>query len=381
MDLGPFLRGRRERFGFSTQQVAALAGLSLEQVETAEQPGASLGLVIVHALGDALAFDPAALLRGEAIDDPRRLPGWFRSHEPMDDEAVSPKDARLFARAAELGHVGEFLWQELNRGRSILERLRAPKSVVDFEDPWREGYGLGETARLSSSAVDGPVVSMQAFIEGLGVHVARVEFDSTTREAVSVYRPGALPIILLNTNTARVRHSLSRRAVLGHELCHLLHDSGEQPLRSSDGTTTPVREVIEQRANGFAPAFLAPPGWLRRDFEPVTSDDLEAVHELVLTLASTWGFTGVGAVWHAKNCELIPKSSAERLAHDPLVAELNPRGHGFEPERPSALTRRADADEIGVTSLCAGLIEDLVVEALDGGAITANRAREILSWS
>lgn len=382
MDLGPLLRERRTRLGLSTQQVAALAGLSVAAVEAAEQPGARLGLVVVHALGDALAFDPAALLRGEPLGDPRRLPGWFRSHDPADDLAVSPNDARLFARAAELGEVGGFLWRALERDRPRFDELRAPKPRGSSDDPWREGYELGERARLRmtpSSAPHEPMRSIQASVEQLGIHVALVEFESTTREAVSIYRHDTLPVILLNTNVSRVRHSLSRRAVIGHELCHLLHDSGERPLLDSDNTSPPLGEDVERRANGFAPAFLAPPSWLRERYQPVPDDD-EQLRTLVAEIAATWGFTGMGAVWHAKNCELIPAAAAERLAHDPAVAGLAPADHDFERER----TSRWDAlgaDPVDVTSLCAGLIAELALEAADKGAITINRAHEILGWS
>jgi transcriptional regulator with XRE-family HTH domain len=375
MDLGPQLLERRTRLGFSIQQVAALAGLSPEEVEAAERPGAPLGLVVVHALGDALAFDPGALLRGEPLGDPRRLPGWFRSHDPGDDEAISPKDARLFARAAELGEVGKFLWRELERGRPRFEDLRIPKPLSSRDDPWREGYELGEDARIAMVTAKGPMLSVQAAVEDTGVHVALVEFDSNTREAVSIYRQDALPVILLNNNVSRVRYSLSRRAVIGHELCHLLHDSGERPLLHSDNTAPAWAEAVEQRANGFAPAFLAPPRWVRGSIEEVGDDDSD-VRALVAHLAATWGFTWMGAVWHAKNCELIPGPAAERLAHAPAFGGP----HDFERELP----RRWDTSEpesMEVTSLCAGLIGELALDAADKGIITSNRAREILSWS
>lgn len=352
---------------------------SVADVEAAELPGAPLGVVVVHALGDALAFDPGALLRGEPLGDPRRLPGWFRSHDPADDLAVSPKDARLFARAAELGEVGDFLWQALERGRPLFNDLRLPKPLGASDDPWREGYELGERARINSGTAHGPMQSVQATVEELGVHVALVEFDSTTREAVSIYRSGAMPVVLLNTNTSRVRHSRSRRAVIGHELCHLLHDAGERPLLDRDNTTPPLGEDVERRANAFAPAFLAPPTWVRERTKPVEDDD-DQVRRLVAELAATWGFTGMGAVWHAKNCELISAQTAERLAHDPSVASLAPSNHDFERER-SRRWHTSDFDLLEVTSFCAGLIGDLALDAADKGVITSNRAREILSWS
>ena len=86
---------------------------------------------------------------------------------------------------------------------------------------------------------------------------------------------------------------LSRRAALAHELCHLLHDGGHREL-TMVSRLDEQRQRGEQRANGFAPSFLAPKAWASK----VDASDPE---KIALELGERWGLSFGGAVWHAKN--------------------------------------------------------------------------------
>ena len=54
---------------------------------------------------------------------------------------------------------------------------------------------------------------------------------------------------------------------------------------------------VEQRANGFAPSFIVPGGWI----SPHTTD----VRQLALDVATEWGLSFEGALWHLKNAQHI----------------------------------------------------------------------------
>ncbi len=135
--------------------------------------------------------------------------------------------------------------------------------------------------------------------------MALVHFESNQIEAASLYEDGACPVVLLNDACARVVNRLSRRAILAHELCHLLHDGGKRDLLTIVSRHDEQGELVEQRANGFAPNFLAPEGWVSvKATDPI---------EIALELGQTWGLSFGGAVWHAKNLRLITPAVAETI--------------------------------------------------------------------
>jgi Zn-dependent peptidase ImmA (M78 family) len=233
---------------------------------------------------------------------------------------------------------------------------------------WREGYGLGETAREHLSPRQEPLQSVQGVLEAHQVHVARVPLGDERNIAVSIYEPGAIPVILLNLAASRVNQRLSRRAVLAHELCHLLHDGGEANLVTLV-TREEDREPIERRANAFAPGFIAPRKWTRATTTATTP--IEQVREI----ARTWGLTFEGAAWHAKNSEVITPEMADELVkrHEVVASECEP-----------TLSRRDPASaglDAEVTPLVAGLVQDMVVDAYAEGLISRGRAHELLTFA
>jgi Zn-dependent peptidase ImmA (M78 family) len=320
------------------------------------------------------------LLRGEELADARRLPGCFRSHVPDSWEAIPARDARTIALAAELGEVGAFLQGLLAEPTLCLDELRSRVPMAERDHAWRQGYELGARARSGLEALDPtipasrPLRSVQQTLERLGLHVAFVSLDAWSRQAVSVFRPGAMPVVLLNAAHERTRRPLSRRAVLAHELEHLLHDTGEIDLSPTERQPSPRLEAVEQRANGFAPAFLAPPAFVRKRV-----DRSATAEQIALQIAREWGFTLEGAVWHAKNVELVSGDDADALiadvawrsgrsripgAWEPEVARDDPRDHGLD---------------VDVSPLVGGLVQDLVLRAYRLGEISSGRAREILA--
>jgi Zn-dependent peptidase ImmA (M78 family) len=160
---------------------------------------------------------------------------------------------------------------------------------------------------------------------------------------------------------------LSRRAILAHELCHLLHDGGERDLTVVSRTDDPSFE--EQRANAFAPSFLAPGSWLKlRARSPLGQ---------VRELAAGWGLSFEGAAWHAKNLHKISASECEAIRQRPERVK--------DPERFDDPVVRTPPELVGLeqtpTALALGRLTELVILAYEDGAISRGRAHEILSLS
>ena len=357
--LGEHVRRLREAYGFDLAHLAELSAISISRVKDIES-GSPLSTAELAQLADALAVDPAHLHAGK-IAETQRTVARFRAPIGLTD--IGGSDARLLARAAEAGEICAELRTLLGKGPSPIPESRRPIAVAKFREPWREGYELGSSAREKLLPTHDALVSVQQSLEELGVHVARVHFEAKEIEAASL--PGSSPVILLNKSSSRVNYALSRRAILAHEMCHLLHDGGERDLAiiSQEEGLDPT----EKRANGFAPNFLAPKDWVHpRGKGPKA---------IVTDLAEKWGLSLEGAAWHAKNLGLIPESKVRQFRD-----ELMKPGFAiqFEPEIP-----RTPPDLVGIegepTDLARGYLSELAILAAEEGAISKARAAEIVS--
>src|SRR5208337_1305216 len=105
-------------------------------------------------------------------------------------------------------------------------------------------------------------------------------------------------------SSSRVKYPLSRRAILAHEMCHLLYDGGERDLTIVSREEGLDASGTERRANGFAPNFLAPKDWVRSNGKNAKA--------IVTELAEQWGLSLEGAAWHAKNLGLIQESKVKQ---------------------------------------------------------------------
>lgn len=250
--VGNRTRKFREKVGFSADAVASNAGIpeqDLKEIEAGKRPASAWQL---HRVARALGTVPEIFLGDEGVGgDPARAPARFRTASAFGVNPA-PQDVRALSVAAEVGRVGAALMRLLGRGLHEALRPDSTPFKASMED-WEHGYELGERARLTFFR-DGqvPIVSVQAALESIGIHVAVVEFQDDMVEGASVFERDALPIILLNSRCEKAGNPRARRALLAHELCHLLHDATSRHIvttitrRDYDHTQ---RE--ERRANAF----------------------------------------------------------------------------------------------------------------------------------
>ena len=360
--IGAEIRRQRVGYGFSANDLAGLAGISPARLAAIEA-GTAPSTWEIFALAGALASDPAALWRGEANKSIKRSTARFRA--PQGVNTISPRDARLLAQCAELGRLVQHLRDALDDPPSPVVAARDVLPVDPQLEPWDHGYRLGVQARKRLWPERATIISLEDCFEQLGIHIAWVEFEANDVLAASLYEPGAAPVIALNLSAGRVQQTLSRRAVLAHELCHLLHDGGEADLLTLISRPN-EQKPYEQRANGFAPSFLAPGGWL----------DLEVAdpRSFVLGIAQRWGLSFEGAAWHAKNAGRIMPEQAEELVASPQAVPTN----SFDIKQP-----RREPASLGVdvvpSPLTQGLLAEVTLRALEAELITKGRAAEILT--
>lgn len=365
MDIAQAIASRRSAFRLSEEEVAELAGLPASTVRSVERRTHRPSAFELARLADALAMDPASLWRGEyGADDPRRGSARFLAGPTLG--GITAKDHRLLARAAEVGRIGAELWRLLGKAESTLIGRRTVSPLSSREEAWEQGYALAQADRQAIADTGRPLDSVQALLEAQGVHVALVDFDVDDVIAASLSEPGALPVILLNRRHSRVQRDLARRSVLAHEICHILHDATEQNVVSMVSRRTQEGEPWEQRANGYAPSFLAPAAWVRVDST--------GPRRIVQQLATQWLLSWEGGCWHAKNLKLITPQHTKRLMGEGPRDWRAPEVNETMVRTPMEMVGL----ECAATPLVSGLVSELVAQAFADGEISRGRAEEVL---
>ncbi len=351
----------RDRAGLSLEDVGAIAGLSVTALAEIEAGKQTVSAATFERIARGLGADPSWLLTDEPAKDVGRNVARFRSVAGTPLELVG-HDRRLLGMAAEVGRVGYWLAGELGEPPHLLHPT--PTGFAADGKNWLQGYQLGERARVSARDDHAPVKSVQGLLESLGIHVAFVSFRTADIEAAAVWEPKAVPVILLNKQLERISRVHSRRSVLAHELCHLLHDASvETGLLTSVTRSSQESDPAEQRANGFSPGFLAPRAWVEEVREPGA---------LMTLLITRWGFSVEGAAWHTRNTLRLPEAEATELMQShrsmPLARLVE------------SVARRQDGIRASVSPLMDGLVADRVVEAHEHDLLSRGRAAELLHF-
>ncbi|MGA2400248.1 MAG: ImmA/IrrE family metallo-endopeptidase [Syntrophobacteraceae bacterium] len=375
--IGHLFRERREAFSADLKEAAQWCGETPNWLEDKEARD-DLPVTDFERICRGLAISPTALLHGEG-NTPTRSVSRFRA-ALEDPDILTPTDLRLLATACEIGlALAEVL--SAQGEQSPFDRYRDLQAPLRRLQPWEHGYELGEAARALLAPPEGPIFELEYMLTQLGIHIARTKLSTPGIEAASIWESGAVPVILLNTGATRVQYSLSRRAILAHEMCHLLHDGGEADIATRVTCAMGVcnwQEALEQRARGFAPAFLAPRRQVR-EWANITYLPPRDPAYLVGQLAVYWGLSFEGAIWHAKNCALIESETADGLYAADIQPDM-PMDRFEREEIGSSLLRSYPELRENLAPLMEGLATKLVVEALENSVISFGRAKELLAW-
>ena len=296
------LKRRRESLGVSHADVGRAATVPATIVERAESRPTEfpvtdlLRIALVLGLDERrLAFDPAETGDGPLAVRLRTLA--YRENEF--GNRISPRAALLFAEAASIVRIQHRLQKWLGiDGES--KRFEPSDYYGGPGHPaWRVGYGLAEEARKRLGLGESPVPSIRELVENrLGIPVVQAALPPAIAGATIATEADdgdEARGIVLNTKGDN-ENVWVRRATLAHELGHLLFDPDAE-LRTlqvdsySENATNPEdgdRNCVEQRANAFAAAFLAPLDAVRRFAPaPVSADAVaRAMHEFGVSLTT-----------------------------------------------------------------------------------------------
>lgn len=318
------LRNRREELGLTLESVAGATGLSGDEIRRAEEDSHQLSIQslerIAFVLGldnNRLAYHPTAGADEELAVRLKTLTG----PSVLDAPRLSERTVRLFAESASIIRVQSQMQADLGIVPKHME-FEPSSNYGGWDNPaWRVGYRLAEQAREHLGLGDGPISPMRSLVEevlGIPVIQARLQKEIAgatvaVRDEHGTERRG----IVLNTD-GQNRNVWVRRATLAHEIGHLLYDSEEDlkqvRVDTYDANSTNPEDgtdYVEQRANAFAIAFLAPLHAVRSTAPaPVSGDDVSKVMQ-------HFGISLTSARFHISNAHYRQYDMPPDIPHTP----------------------------------------------------------------
>ena len=329
--VGQVLKRRRESLSLSCASVARAAAVSELDAEAAESSTSGATMGVLNRLALVLGMDERRLVRSPHTHDMddglairlRTLQSEGRGRV----KRVSSGTALLLAEAASIIRIQHRLrdWLGISGDAGKFE----PNGLYESwgRPAWKAGYGLAEEARKVLRLGRRPILSMLDLVEErLGIPVIQAPLRgnpeiagatvATTDGVGHQVRGIVLNIVGANENV------WVRRATLAHELGHLLYDPDEriENLRIdsyAEGETDPEGrsdgDPVEQRANAFAVAFLAPNEAVREIAPfPFSAD-------AIARTMREFGIGRVAAQYHIYNCHYRTHevSGAEAVAATP----------------------------------------------------------------
>lgn len=336
----PTLKSRREELGLQRSAVEDETNLDSLAVERAERRRDDNRIDDLERIGFILGLDELRLgyrPAGQADKELAVRLKTLRPPQPIGSQrrGGKPTNARLSPRAvASFAHAASVIRTQhrLQRWLGLEESSRRFEPMDDYgtevSPSYRAGYELAKRARTTLSLGHKPIKSMRYLVEiTLGIPVIQAELPPSIAGAtIAVDDPndpehGEARGIVLNTIGAN-RNVWVRRATLAHELGHLLFDP-IQHLQQVRVDTYQSNEVdpqsyatdrVEQRANAFAIAFLAPMAAVR-DLAPtpVLASSVERV-------MATFGISHTAARYHISNAHYrqwdVPEGTSSAVPSD-----------------------------------------------------------------
>ena len=272
---GATLKEARSVLGVDLQSLARQSGVDKETVKSLEGDAGDFDVRLLERCAFSLGLDERLMATRESTrrskDVTYRLKTLLKDKD-VEKHSLSPRTAMIFAEAASVIRTQLRLRSWL--GVSTEKDRFDPDSNYgsDMSPAWQKGYLLAEHARQVMGLGEEPIGSLKELVENrLGIPVIQAKLpkhvSGATIVTVDVDDAEARGIVL-NTQGENTNVWV-RRATLAHELGHLLFDPVAElkPVRidtykdidaNVETSEDSFVDGVEQRANAFAIAFLAP---------------------------------------------------------------------------------------------------------------------------
>ena len=304
------LSGRRNELGLSIESVAQAAKIDAGIVKKSETSARDIPVQTLEKMCLALGLDERLLAFDRTAGADRDLAFRLKTLQQADAPAsgISAGTVLNFAEAAAVIRIQSMLLGWLGKSTSATDFIQPSDDYGSPQNPaWQIGYRLAAQTRERFGLGQSPIDSMRELVEGrlnIPVVQARLQSDiaGATIETLGIGGEKVRGFIL---NTIGENANVwVRRATLAHELGHFIYDPSQELNRlrvDSYNQTQADPEVgghpdfVEQRANAFAFAFLAPLASVREMTPaPINAEDIGEVME-------TFGISHTAARYHISN--------------------------------------------------------------------------------
>ena len=303
------LRQRIQELGLKNTSVAREADLQAEVVRRAQSQRSGIQIQDLERIGFILGLDELRLGHREPGPEDAELAvrlKTLRPPQPAPARALSPGAVVTFAHASSVIRAQCKMQNWL--GTKAYNTMFRPSN--DFGNsvspPFKVGYALAEHVRTILGLGISPIESMRNLVEvELGIPVVQADLPqhiAGATIAIGHAEQDESRGIVLNTVGAN-ENVWVRRATLAHELGHLLFDPIQRLQRVRVDTyesnevdpEVTIKDPVEQRANAFAIALLAPMEAVRALAPtPIRSDSIKNV-------MSKFGISYTAARYHIYN--------------------------------------------------------------------------------
>jgi Zn-dependent peptidase ImmA (M78 family)/transcriptional regulator with XRE-family HTH domain len=313
---------RRNDLGLSIESVAGASHVDAGVVKQAEKLAHDIPVKVLEKLAFALGLDERLLSFSEKDVGDKSLAFRLKTLQQTDmgNSHLSAGVVLQFAEVASVVRIQSMLMDWLDQPSEANAFQPDPNYGSLVSPAWRLGYRLASKARNRLGLGSGPISSMRDLVEKrLGIPVVQVRLPQAIAGATittSGHDGSDVRGVVLNTvgDNANV---WVRRATLAHELGHILYDPDTELERLRVDSYTGIqenpeiggeRDYVEQRANAFAIAFLAPLESVREiALSPIST---EAVGKVMQTFGISW----TAARYHVSNAHYRTTSLSQSMA-------------------------------------------------------------------
>ena len=327
-DVGRALARLRNLSGLSIDECAARAGLTLDELVSAEQ---GVGVEAMRRLAVFHGVDPEEIFATNVVPVDEAAATVFLLHGPYQDFGAD--DLSPLARALYGARV--LTTVDLQTGGRRTERRLSFRAVPCAgalpRDAARQGHRLADRVRTDLGLAGDPIGDLRAFLEDrLGIAVSRAPFTTSALRAASILDAdrSAAAAVLSSVDAELWSNPRLVRVCLAHELCHLLFDPAREGCvqislddREASGrrARASTSALLESRAKGFAAEFLIPRRGVAAMLgeRPDATTDAAAARRRIGEVRERFDTPWEIATLHLGNLGWIDRSLADWIRKDP----------------------------------------------------------------
>jgi Zn-dependent peptidase ImmA (M78 family)/DNA-binding XRE family transcriptional regulator len=352
--LGEKLKGYRDQFQLSCEEVSKATGIDAETLANFERGERSPTGDQILILADFYKCDYKFFLSNERLAPFEQTKTLFRRF----GEEFSKQDRWAVQEFLFLAEVESYL-------QSALSKEEAKEFSFKKTGTFLKGHGQQAAAALRQllGYPDNQVPrNIYEDFRSIGIHIFRRRLDSSNISGLCVRHPVAGKCVLVNYSEDVYR----QRFTAAHEAAHAILDEEEDVIVSFARQEKDLREV---RANTFASHYLVPPAFLRYLPNPSKWNSTDAIHWANELRVNTETLSIA-----LSEARLIDSAAQERIRSFRVPKEMKQDPELSETLSPRAKERKEELLKRGLSDYYVGLC----FEAYRQKIVSAARLIEIL---